>query len=111
MGKSVKRAWKVYYAEHGEWDYANAGLPAKDDLSSTYKKTEVKTDFGHFRMQFRENQELGKLRKKWLWMKPIVSTDGGSIKWSCAVNLFNHTKNLVPKECRNKPNSAFKSCP
>ncbi len=28
-------------------------------------------------------------------MKPTVSTDGGSIKWSCAVSYFNQTKNLV----------------
>ena len=114
LAESVKRAMEVYYADHGEWpvDNANAGLPAMNDLSSTYiKKTQVKTDCGHFRMKFRNDTGLGKLKKKWLWMKPTVSTDGGSIKWSCAVSSFNRTKNLVPKECRNKPNSAFKSCP
>ena len=118
LAESVKRTMEVYYADHGEWPVNNAiaGLPAANDLSSTYiKKTEVKsvgsTDCGHFRMKFRNDTGLGKLKKKWLWMKPTVSTDGGSIKWSCAVNSFNRTKDLVPKECRNKPNSAFKSCP
>ena len=114
LAESVKRTMEVYYADHGEWpvDNANAGLPAMNDLSSTYiKKTQVKTDCGHFRMKFRNDTGLGKLKKKWLWMKPTVSTDGGSIKWSCAVSSFNRTKNLVPKECRNRPNSAFKSCP
>ena len=114
LAESVKRTMEVYYADHGEWpvDNANAGLPAANDLSSTYiRKTQVRTDCGHFRMKFRNDTGLGKLKKKWLWMKPTVSTDGGSIKWSCAVSSFNRTKNLVPKECRNKPNSAFKSCP
>ena len=114
LAESVKRTMEVYYADHGEWpvDNANAGLPAMNDLSSTYiKKTQVRTDCGHFRMKFRNDTGLGKLKKKWLWMKPTVSIDGGSIKWSCAVSSFNRTKNLVPKECRNKPNSAFKSCP
>ena len=114
LAESVKRTMEVYYADHGEWpvDNANAGLPAANDLSSTYiRKTQVRTDCGHFRMKFRNDTGLGKLKKKWLWMKPMASTDGGSIKWSCAVSSFNRTKNLVPKECRNKPNSAFKSCP
>ena len=118
MAESVKRTMELYYADHGVWpvNNANAGLPAKNDLSSTYiKKTEVKsvgpTDCGHFRMKFRNDTGLGKLKNRWLWMKPTVSTDGGSIKWSCAVSYFNQTKNLVPKECRNRPNPAWKSCP
>ena len=114
MAENVKRALEAYYVDYGEWpvDNANAGLPAPNDLSSTYiKKTQVKTDCGHFAMKFRNDPGLGKLKRRWLWMKPTVSTNGGSIKWKCAVGSFNKTKNLVPKECRNRPNSAFKSCP
>ena len=118
MAESVKRAMEVYYVDHGEWpvDNADAGLPHKNTLSGTYiKKTEVRsvgpTDCGHFRIKFRNHTGLGKLKNRGLWMKPTVSTDGGSIKWSCAVSYFNQTKNLVPKECRNRPNSAWRSCP
>ena len=114
MAENVKRALEAYYVDYGEWpvDNANAGLPAPNDLSSTYiKKTQVRTDCGHFRMQFRNDTGLGKLKRRWLWMKPTVSTDGGSIKWSCAVSRFNQTKNLVPKECRNRANGTWKSCP
>ena len=114
MAENVKRALEAYYVDYGEWpvDNANAGLLAPNDLSSTYiKKTQVRTDCGHFRMQFRNDTGLGKLKRRWLWMKPTVSTDGGSIKWSCAVSRFNQTKDLVPKECRNRPNSAWRSCP
>ena len=118
MAESVKRTMEVYYVDHGEWpvDNADAGLPHKNTLSGTYiKKTEVRsvgpTDCGHFRIKFRNHTGLGKLKNRGLWMKPTVSTDGGSIKWSCAVSRFNQTKDLVPKECRNRPNSAWRSCP
>ena len=114
MAENVKRALEAYYVDYGEWpvDNANAGLLAPNDLSSTYiKKTQVRTDCGHFRIKFRNHTGLGKLKNRWLWMKPTVSTDGGSIKWSCAVSRFNQTKDLVPKECRNRPNSAWRSCP
>ncbi len=114
LAESVKRTMEAYYADHGKWPWDNATPPraAVNDLSSTYIiRTQVKTLCGHFRMKFRNGTGLGKLENRWLWMKPTVSTDGGSIKWSCAVSRFNQTKDLVPKECRNRPNSAFKSCP
>ena len=118
LAESVKRAMEVYYADHGRWpvDNADAGLPHKNTLSGTYiQKTEVKTHCGHFRIKFRDDTRLGKLKGKWLWMKPTVSTDGGSIKWSCAVagswSVFNKAKYLLPKHCRHRANNVFKNCP
>jgi type IV pilus assembly protein PilA len=115
MGASVQRAVVSYYNSKGVWPLGNleAGLPADVELSSTYiKKIRVgDTDCGHIKIKFQNDPKLGALKKRWLWMRPVVSTDGGSIEWSCAVNRFNETKHLVPKECRNKPNGAFKSCP
>ena len=69
MAENVKRALEAYYVDYGEWpvDNANAGLLAPNDLSSTYiKKTQVRTDCGHFRIKFRNHTGLGKLKNRWL---------------------------------------------
>ncbi|MDP6079976.1 MAG: pilin [Arenicellales bacterium] len=116
MASSIQRAVVSSYNSKGQWPLTNkeAGLPVEEELSSTYiKKISMKgTDCGHFRIKFMKDKGLGELAKKWLWMKPLVSTDGGSIEWSCAVESFNNTKHLVPKECRKDPNVGdFKRCP
>jgi type IV pilus assembly protein PilA len=119
MGTSVQRALVSYYNDKGMWPVGNsdAGLPIKEDLSSTYiQYIEVRGNeipsCGIIKMQFSSNKKLGlgALTGRPLWMRPTVSTDGGSIEWSCAVGKFNKTKNLVPKECRRKA-SAIQSCP
>ena len=119
MGTSVQRALVSYYNDKGVWPVGNsdAGLPIKEDLSSTYiEYIEVRGNeipsCGIIKMQFSSNPKLGlgALTGRPLWMRPTVSTDGGSIEWSCAVGKFNKTKNLVPKECRRKA-SDISSCP
>ena len=115
MGTSVQRAVVSYYNSKDMWPVSNLelGLPVDTELSSTYiKKIRVgDTDCGHIKIRFANDPALGKLKDKWLWMRPVVSAGEGSIKWSCAVESFKKTKDLVPQECRNKPNGAFKSCP
>ena len=115
MATSVQSAIATYYNSKGDWPLTNeeAGLPPEGESSSTYiKKIAMKgTDCGHFRIKFEKDSGLGALSKKWLWMKPVVSTDGGSIEWSCAVESFNNTQKLVPKECRNRATAGFKGCP
>jgi type IV pilus assembly protein PilA len=121
MGDSIKRALESFYADHDRWPAGNtdAGLPAPADLSSTYiKQIQVRGSgitlvdaCGHFRMTFRNDQGLGKLGNKMLWMKPTVPTNGGSIGWLCAVESVNQTKDLVPKECRNGAGApSFQTC-
>jgi len=115
MGASVKVAVASYYSSKGEWPVSNAeaGLPEAVDLSSTYIRKIVVggTDCGHIKIRLQNDTALGNLADKWLWMRPTMSTSGGSIEWSCAVESFNNTEHLVPKQCRNRPDNAFKSCP
>jgi type IV pilus assembly protein PilA len=118
MGASVKVAVASYYSSKGEWPVSNAeaGLPEAVDLSSTYIRKIVVggTDCGHIKIKMRPSGAgagLGKMTGRWLWLRPTMSTSGGSIEWSCAVESFNNTEHLVPKQCRNRPDNAFKSCP
>ena len=119
LSTSVQRALVSYYNDKGMWPVSNsdAGLPIREDLSSTYieyievRATEIPS-CGIIKMKFRSNTKLGlgALTGRPLWMRPTVSTDGGSIEWSCAVGKFKKTKNLVPKECRRRA-SDISSCP
>jgi len=119
MGTSVQRALVSYYNSKGMWPLSNdeAGLPAAGNSFSTYiKKIKVQgTNCGHFKIKLKNDTGLGKLKGRWLWMKPLVSTDGGSIRWDCRIagssSVVNSIKNLVPKECRNRANGTWKSCP
>ena len=115
MASSIQRAVVSSYNSKGQWPLTNeeAGLPPEGELSSTYiKKIKMKgKDCGQFVIKFANDSGLGALSKKWLWMKPFVSTDGGSIEWRCAVESFNNTQHLVPKECRNRVLDEFKTCP
>ena len=103
----VKRTLEVYYGDHNEWPLNNVGArfpPLSRDFSSTYiKAVEVsQRDFptcGIFALRFRNDQGLGALGDTWMWWKPTVSTDGGSISWHCGTNKSFH--HFLPKECRN----------
>ena len=103
---SVKRALESYYADHGEWPLLaeEAGLPARPrDLNSTYiRSVKVKDgQCGIFNMRFRPDKGLGEMAGAYLWLKPTVPTDGGSITWHCGVDRFATRKVFLPKECKN----------
>ena len=106
LSTSVKRALESYYAAHGEWPLLaeEAGLPARPrDLNSTYI-TSVKVvdgQCGIFNMRFRPDKGLGEMAHAYLWLKPTVSTDGGTITWHCGVDRSATRKVFLPKECKN----------
>ena len=84
LSTSVKLALESYYADHGEWPLLaeEAGLPARPkDLNSTYiRSVKVKDgQCGIFNMRFRPDEGLGVMKDGYLWFKPTVPTDGGSI--------------------------------
>ena len=103
----VKRTLEVYYGDHNEWplDNEGAGFPRRPrDFSSTYIKAVKVSErddppCGIFALRFQNDQGLGELGNTWLWWKPTVSTDGGSISWYCGMR--GAVGPLLPKECRN----------
>ena len=106
LSTSVKRALESYYADHGEWPLLaeEAGLPARpSDLNSTYIKSVKVVDgqCGIFNMRFRPDKGLGEMGHAYLWLKPTVAADGGTITWHCGVDRFARRKVFVPKECKN----------
>ena len=106
LSTSVKRALESYYAAHGEWPLLaeEAGLPARpSDLNSTYIQSVKVVDgqCGIFNMRFRRDKGLGEMGHAYLWLKPTVATDGGTITWHCGVDRFATRKVFVPKECKN----------
>ena len=106
LSTSVKRALESYYGAHGEWPLLaeEAGLPERPkDLNSTYIKSVKVVDgqCGIFNMRFRPDKGLGEMAHAYLWLKPTVPTDGGTITWHCGVDRSATRKAFLPKECKN----------
>lgn len=108
LSNTFKRALETYYVEHNKWPEvaSQAGL---SDRGRHHKSTYIKAvnvaagECGIFSMRFKNNAELGlgKMANAYLWFKPTVSTDGGTISWYCGVTSLSTRKPFMPNECKN----------